>query len=54
MWGVILSEAKDLRDPSALRPQGDKKGLQGDVWGSWYSAQKLTSPKAHPLTVGRA
>jgi len=29
--GVILSEAKDLRDPSALRPQGDKKERpQGD------------------------
>ena len=23
--GVILSEAKDLREPSALRPQGDAK-----------------------------
>jgi len=23
--GVILREAKDLRDPSALRPQGDRK-----------------------------
>jgi len=26
-WGVILSEAKDLRrDPSAFRPQSDRKG----------------------------
>ena len=25
MWGGILSEAKDLRGPSALRPQGDRK-----------------------------
>jgi len=27
VWGVILSEAKDLRDPSALRPQGDMWGV---------------------------
>ncbi len=27
MVGVILSEAKDLRGPSAFRPQGDRKGV---------------------------
>jgi len=37
MGKSLFSASKTLGDPSALRPQGDKKrGLRATWWGSWY------------------
>jgi len=44
MVGGILSEAKDLRSPSAFRPQGDKKrGLMGTEKGGLRVTRKGAS-----------
>jgi len=47
--GVILSEAKDLRGPSALRPQGDeKRGLRVTCGGHPERSEGSLRPFAGP------
>ena len=54
-WGVILSEAKDLRGPSALRPQGDKKrGLRVTEKRDPSLALRVTRKRAQGDKKGRS